>query len=1217
MVMIIGIFASGFDAGRVSAARGDRVGRNARVLSHRIAAHELERLKLEVGTSEKKNPTIPLTDGYGTGLRAPTEEEWMEIAANTQYVDSVSLESTIQATSKVDHSSSPWFPPIGNQGSEGSCVAWAVGYYMKTFQEAKEHKWDLTNARWEGSSPTAFSQDRIISPDFIYHLINGGVDQGSSYYGAMNLVCSVGASSWAKMPYNQYDSTTWPSESAWREAVYYRGASTGYETLSVDSEAGIQSLKNWIASDNLAVFSVDAGQYRSFTAGDVWTIDNYEGGSGHANTIVGYDDDFAYTEAGQSSKGAFKIANSWGVGGWEKVPDGFYWMSYKAMSQRTKWVYFYRDRIGYVPTLTASFRIEHPMRAECVVEVGVGGHTSPDSVRRFSEYIYGGEQPFCSNNIVFDITELNSAAPTVDGRSFFLKVFDGGTTSLGTVLHFAIGNLSSTDTPKPTRKSENIYVDITLGPKPAPVLFEDGFESGSYNTWGGTFVTPGEATSVAGTRSHHDRYSAAFSSDGGGGYENAYIYKNVTASELYSRGYFYVSQSGIDAENDRFFFIVFRAGDNGLAYAGWKRNGGAVRWCITTRDGTSYLDAFSSTSPMAGRWYCVELHWRKDPSAGLAEMWVDGILVCSSTGKDSSTLGDASLVQVGLAELYGCAATIVYCDCVVVSSSYAGPEPYVPPPPPPPIDFQDGFESASYSAWNGIEGTSGEPASVIDTLPHHGSYSARFASYTTDRYERICCYKTISANELFARGYFYVSKSGITDDNDRFFFIVFRAGVNGLAYAGWKRSVGVTRWCITTRDGTSYFDVFSSGIPLIGRWYCVELHWSNDPFNGAAELWVDGTLVCSTMGRNTAVYGDTRRIQLGIAEIYGCESTTLYADCVRISNEYISPEPTRAISSLSISSSRENTTSMLGTVIEGVLTPKRIGSNIIIQCRVAGSQSWTRLAIVKTNAGSTYSHSWFPTMASSYEVKAAWLGDTSTLSVETETLRLDCFKDFTSITITTNSSTALGGLRVGVTGRLTDQYGKALKDESIVLYYRYSGILDWTPIIPDETDSSGDYSITWILTTTGYYELKAEWGGNATHSPANAVTSLSSTSYGNQVFSIGSNTSASQLSFNTTDLSLRFSVSGPDNTKGYARVTLPKSLVTDTTKVKVYIDGIEKGFDISLAEDSWLVTFDYASSTHKIVVDLDITVIPEYPGLMILLLSMMATLIVGVLQRKP
>jgi hypothetical protein len=303
-------------------------------------------------------------------------------------------------------------------------------------------------------------------------------------------------------------------------------------------------------------------------------------------------------------------------------------------------------------------------------------------------------------------------------------------------------------------------------------------------------------------------------------------------------------------------------------------------------------------------------------------------------------------------------------------------------------------------------------------------------------------------------------------------------------------------------------------------------------------------------------------------------------------------------------------------VIEGVLTPKRIGSNIILQYRVAGSQSWTRLAIVKTNASSVYSYSWFPTTASSYEIKASWLGDTSTHSAETETLRLDCLKDFTSITITTNSSTTLSGLRVGVTGRLTDQYGNALKDESVVLYYRLSGITDWTPIIPDETDSSGNYSVTWILTATGYYELKAEWDGNATHSTANAATCLSSISYGNQVLSVGSNTSTSQLSFNATDLSLRFSVSGPDNTKGYARVTLPKSLVTDTTKVKVYIDGTEKAFDISLEEDSWLLAFDYASSTHKIVVDLDITVIPEYPGMMILLLFMMTTLI-GVLQRKP
>ena len=35
-------------------------------------------------------------------------------------------------------------PPVGNQGAQGSCVAWSIGYYDKTHTEYKEHLWDLT-----------------------------------------------------------------------------------------------------------------------------------------------------------------------------------------------------------------------------------------------------------------------------------------------------------------------------------------------------------------------------------------------------------------------------------------------------------------------------------------------------------------------------------------------------------------------------------------------------------------------------------------------------------------------------------------------------------------------------------------------------------------------------------------------------------------------------------------------------------------------------------------------------------------------------------------------------------------------------------------------------------------------------------------------------------------------------------------------------------------
>ena len=174
--------------------------------------------------------------------------------------------------SAVDNSATPWFPPIGNQGSQGSCTAWAVGYYVKTFQEAKEHSWNLSGATWAGGYPTPSYQSKIMSPAFIYHMINDGVNKGTNFQDAIQLVNYVGACSWQKMPYNSTDHSTWPSEAAWTEASAYRGNSSyGYQYLYANTDPGVASLKSWLASGNLAVIAVDADQYDYLTIGDVWT----------------------------------------------------------------------------------------------------------------------------------------------------------------------------------------------------------------------------------------------------------------------------------------------------------------------------------------------------------------------------------------------------------------------------------------------------------------------------------------------------------------------------------------------------------------------------------------------------------------------------------------------------------------------------------------------------------------------------------------------------------------------------------------------------------------------------------------------------------------------------------------------------------------------------------------------------------------------------------
>ncbi|HEY5532173.1 MAG TPA: hypothetical protein VIK22_09260, partial [Candidatus Anoxymicrobiaceae bacterium] len=52
--------------------------------------------------------------------------------------------SAASLPSKVDLSRGDL--PIGNQGKQSSCVAWASSYYYKTLQEAKDHSWSLSTA---------------------------------------------------------------------------------------------------------------------------------------------------------------------------------------------------------------------------------------------------------------------------------------------------------------------------------------------------------------------------------------------------------------------------------------------------------------------------------------------------------------------------------------------------------------------------------------------------------------------------------------------------------------------------------------------------------------------------------------------------------------------------------------------------------------------------------------------------------------------------------------------------------------------------------------------------------------------------------------------------------------------------------------------------------------------------------------------------------------
>ncbi len=269
------------------------------VNSHRMTDAELSQMKRIIGVAEKGKNYNKIINGHGTGLRPPTEEQWARIQQTTRIVDSLKSGGPLGAPLSVDLSALKSFPPIGNQGSQGSCASWSTTYYIKTFQEALEHNWDLSTVKMIGSWPHQpdSMQDKLFSPNFVYHQINGGADTGSYSTDNTDILSNIGAASWQTFPYYDTDKTSWPSEAAWREAPLYRSnipAAGDYGmaySVYITSAAQITILKTLLENNIPISISVNADLYQNLTAQDVWNETNYQPTStNHANTIVGYFD---------------------------------------------------------------------------------------------------------------------------------------------------------------------------------------------------------------------------------------------------------------------------------------------------------------------------------------------------------------------------------------------------------------------------------------------------------------------------------------------------------------------------------------------------------------------------------------------------------------------------------------------------------------------------------------------------------------------------------------------------------------------------------------------------------------------------------------------------------------------------------------------------------------------------------------------------------------
>jgi len=251
-------------------------------------------------TKDDKAVTDALVDtllGYSMTDNVST----VPTSINLDYIGSGSLPSSVDLT--------PLFPPVGDQGRYGTCVAWASAYYLRTAVEGIANNYtssQLANPAYQLSPKDLF----MAIPDSR----KGGGCNGTNFDDAMAIMQNRGVATMATVPYNLTNcsqsnaSSSWASDAAQHKIKSYRKVA-----------ATVTTIKQYLANNVPIVFG--ARIYDNFMSWNSSEVLSYNGGSfqgGHALTIVGYND-------AKGPNGAFKIVNSWNTT-WGA--NGFVWIDY-------------------------------------------------------------------------------------------------------------------------------------------------------------------------------------------------------------------------------------------------------------------------------------------------------------------------------------------------------------------------------------------------------------------------------------------------------------------------------------------------------------------------------------------------------------------------------------------------------------------------------------------------------------------------------------------------------------------------------------------------------------------------------------------------------------------------------------------------------------------------------------------------------------------------